>query len=64
MELPKLKRANLKGKITLYFDRDTEELYRMGKDNGWNTPEIVRLAAAEALQRYAEQLKTQADQPA
>lgn len=61
-ETPKLKRAKQKGKITLYFDKDTDELYRIGKNNGWNTCEIVRRAATEALKERASELLTLADE--
>ena len=63
-ETPKLRRCNEKAKITIYFDREIDELYRTGKQNGWDTSEIVRKAAAEALRTRADILKEKADKSA
>lgn len=60
-ELPKQKRICRKEKITLYFDRDVEKLYRAGKQNGWDVSEIVRRAASDALRAVANQLQTVAE---
>lgn len=60
LETPKLNRSEGQGKITLYFSRSVDDLYRTGKDNGWDVCEIVRKAASDALLARAEILKTQA----
>ena len=49
LETPRLKRAEEQAKITIYFDKETNELYRKGKLNGFDVSEIVRRAAREAL---------------
>jgi hypothetical protein len=56
-ELPRLARTKDKGKITTYPDREVEELYYVGKGNGWDTPRIVRDAVTKALQELADQLR-------
>ncbi len=59
--IPKLKRSTEKAKITLYMDKEVEELYRVGKQNGWDVCEIVRQAATRALRDQAETLRSQAE---
>jgi hypothetical protein len=58
--IPKLKRIEPKGKITVYPSKDIEVLYYIGKGNGHDTTRLVRevvervlLENAEALQRPA-----------
>jgi len=60
-ELPKLKRSAGKRKITLYFDPEIDNIYRQGKQNGWDVSEIVRSAASEALKREADILSKPAE---
>jgi hypothetical protein len=61
-KLPRLKRREEKGKITAYPDRSVEDLYVLGKSNGWDTPKIVRDAVTEALLKREADLKRPADQ--
>ena len=60
-EVPKLKRGQDRSKITLYFDREIDRLYRLGKQNGWDVSEIVRRAASEALLKKEQLLASKAD---
>lgn len=61
-ELPKLRRSlGPQTKVTIYFDREIETLYRLGKQNGWDVSEIIRRAASEALRQAEQTLRTRAD---
>jgi hypothetical protein len=55
-DTPKLRRATEREKITLYFDKDVGELYRIGKQNGWDVCEMVRRAASEILRQNTDTL--------
>jgi hypothetical protein len=55
--IPKLPRPENHRKITIFFDEFTDELYRIGKANGWDTPEMARQAVMEALRTNANILK-------
>jgi hypothetical protein len=57
---PKLLSKQSRCKVTLYIDADVAEIYRLGKLNGWNTPEIVREGATRAILANAEKLKEKA----
>ncbi len=56
-QIPKLKRNNPKGKITVYPSKDIEALYHQGKGNGHDTPLLVREAVERVLMDLAEDLK-------
>ena len=55
--VPRLARTKDKGKITTYPDKEVEDLYHVGKGNGWDTPRIVREAVTKALLDLSEQLR-------
>jgi hypothetical protein len=63
-ELPKLRRCHEKGKITVYPEKEIEDLYHLGKGNGWDTPQIVRDAVTKALRDLADKLKSSAAETA
>lgn len=60
---PKLKRAEEKGKVTLYFSKEIAKLYKVGKENGWDTPAIVAEAASEALKQHSADLMINIKKP-
>ncbi len=62
--IPMLRGFSEKGKITLSIDQDVHDLYRIGKNNGWNTPEIVRQAINAALKERADTLMKSARETA
>jgi hypothetical protein len=62
-KLPRLRRCNPKGKITVYPEKEIENLYYLGQGNGWDTPRIVREAITDALTALADKLKQPANQP-
>jgi hypothetical protein len=53
----KLPRPETKRKLSLFIDETYEELYRIGKANGWDTPSIAKDAVIEALKLHSETLK-------
>ena len=53
----KLKRCQKRGKITAYPDYEIEELHRIGKINGWDTPAMAAEALTEMFARHAELLR-------
>lgn len=57
LKTPRLGAREEKAKITIYFDSETDELYRIGKANGWDTPAIVRDAVKAAIRDHAENLR-------
>lgn len=57
MEIPKLKKRNEKGKITTYPSKKAEDLYHIGKENGHDTPRLVRETIEKALLENEEKLK-------
>jgi uncharacterized protein (UPF0335 family) len=59
---PKLKRYESQKKVTSYLTDDVAELYRVGKDNGWDTPQIVKEAISNALRDREELLKMRAEE--
>lgn len=54
MEMPVLRKAKEREKITLYFDAETVELYRVGKINKWDVAEIARKAVERAFKERRE----------
>ena len=61
-EVPKLRRAQVECKITVHIDKQTDEIYRNGKMNGYDVAEIARRAVKKALNERREVLLTPADQ--
>ena len=61
---PKLKTHDERGKITAYPELEIEELYKVGKMNGWDTPQIVKEAITEALLARADLLRRPAKETA
>ena len=45
------------GHFAFVVDKEIEELYRLAKQNGYNSSEIARRAITEAFQSIAEQVK-------
>lgn len=60
-DLPRLRRCQSTGKITAYPAKEIEELYHLGKGNGWDTPKMVRDAITDVLIKIAEDLKRPAN---
>lgn len=61
-DIPKMKKSSLTSKITIYFPKEVEHVYRVGKQNGWDVSEIVRRAAIAALLSNADALNTPAEE--
>lgn len=63
-ELPRLKRCDERGKITINFNREIKEIYDLGKANGWDTPRMIKDLVTEFLLERAETLKQSAERSA
>jgi hypothetical protein len=61
-EVPKQRRYQKRGKITAYPKLEADELYRVGKINGWDTAKLVTDAIERALFEKRETLLKPADQ--
>jgi len=57
MDIPKLRKHSDRKPINIYIDKEVDDLYRLAKQNGYNSSEIVRKAVTEAIMELAEQLK-------
>lgn len=55
------RRAGDRAKINVYVDPQVEELYRIGRMNSWDTPELVREAVTKAILSLAERLQSPAE---
>lgn len=60
-DIPKLKKFAEKAKITLYFDKEIAELYRIGKSNGWDVCQIMREAASDAMRKHQDKIMSEAE---
>jgi len=58
--LPKMKHLKEKKNLSIKVDKEIEELYRTGRNNGWDVSEIARATLTEKFTKIANQLKTQA----
>lgn len=56
IELKKTKSSATKVKITLSISEEAIEIYRAGKSNGWDTPELAVQAVEETLRSLKEKL--------
>jgi len=61
-DLPRLKRAEESDKISVYLPKDTGDLYRRAKLNGWDVSKIVRDATTAHLEALRERLSRPADE--
>lgn len=55
--LPRHKASSKKKPLNVKVDEEIDELYRTGRQNGWDVSEIARRAITEVFERVAEQLK-------
>jgi|GEM_PF-3863123 len=60
IELKKTKDSANRKKITISLSEDAIKLYRQGKDNGWDTPDLAVRAVEEALKAKQEDLNKKA----
>lgn len=60
MEVPKTKKAELVEKISVCLDKETKELYEVGKRNGHDTTAFARNVLREAFKKAEATLKTPA----
>lgn len=56
-QLPKLKKHSDRRHLNIVVDKEIDEVYRLAKQNGWNSSEIARQAVTEAFTKIAEQVK-------
>jgi hypothetical protein len=56
-EVPKLRKNSNRKPINIVIDPDMDALYRLGKQNGWDTAEIARKAVQEELKRLETKLR-------
>lgn len=56
-DIPKLKKRQDRKPLNIVVDKHVDELYREGKQNGWNVSEIARQAVTEKLESIKEMLK-------
>lgn len=61
MSLKRKRRGGDRAKINVYVDPEIEELYRIGRMNSWDTPELAREAVTRAILQIAERLKEPAE---
>ena len=61
LKMPKQIRCQKRGKITAYPAFEIEELYRLGKTNGWDVASIAKDALEEAFRARADELAKRAD---
>lgn len=60
-DLPKMKYLEKKINMTFKLDEATVEIYRIGRQNGWDVSELVRQILAEAFAKRSEKLKQPAN---
>lgn len=56
LELRRTKGSAEKIKVTLSLSGEMVDLYRKGKDNGWDTPQLAQEAVEKALEEKRDQL--------
>ena len=57
MDIPKLRKHSSRRPINIYLDKEIDDLYRLAKVNGHDSPEIVRRVVTDALVKLADRLK-------
>lgn len=55
--IPKMKRFTEKKNVTISIDKSVEEIYRVGRQNGWDVSEIARDTLTEVFKKLEPQLK-------
>jgi hypothetical protein len=56
-DIPKMKRLTEKKNLTLKIDEEIDQIYRVGRQNGWDVSEIARRAVTKELRRLEGELK-------
>lgn len=56
-QLPKMKHLQQKKNLTVKINPSTDEIYRVGRQNGWDVSEIARQTLEDKFQELAEELK-------
>lgn len=56
--LKRRRRAGDRRQLNIYVSQEVEMLYRIGKDNGWDTPGLVRAAVTKVLMDQASRLQS------
>lgn len=62
-EIPRLKKHTENRKINIVIDRMTDDLYRLAKQNGYDSSEIARRAVVDAFRKLSQDIKKPADEP-
>lgn len=57
MSIPLLKKSANRTNINIKIDKEIDDIYRMAKQNGYNSSEIARKAVSDAFRRLADQLR-------
>lgn len=52
-----MKRFTEKKNVTISIDKSVEEIYRVGRQNGWDVSEIARDTLTEVFKKLEPQLK-------
>ena len=52
-----MKKFKEKRNLTIKIDKDIEELYRIGRQNGWDVSEIARQLLTDGFLKLANDLK-------
>jgi len=60
-EIPKLKKRSSRTTINISIDRQIDELYRLAKQNGYDSSEIARQAVSAAFLKLENQVKKRSD---
>lgn len=60
--LPRSKRIRDRVNVTVALEREVADLYRIGKDNGWDVSEILRQTMTDMLRRLEPTLRQNAEQ--
>ncbi len=56
-DIPKLRRRSDRRTLNISIDEKIEELYRLAKQNGYDSSEIARRAVTEVFTKLANELK-------
>lgn len=60
--LPRSKRIRDRVNVTVAVEREIADLYRSGKENGWDVSEILRQKMTECLRTLEPTLRQNAEQ--
>lgn len=56
-DIPRMKKFDIKKQFSVKIDSEVEEIYKMGRQNGWDVSEIARRALSDIFKKLAADLK-------